>query len=65
MFDLLKVSSKFFFSASVHMQNVYGWMPLHEASHHGLFSIVTLLLKFGADVDTQDNNTITPLLLVS
>ena len=53
------------YGASVHIRNKNGQMPLHTASHHGLSSIVTLLLKFGADVDAQDNDTMTPLLLVS
>jgi len=51
--------------ASVHVRNKNGQMPLHLASHHGLFDSVALLLKFGADVDAQDNDTMTPLLLVS
>ena len=50
---------------SVRMRNKNGQMPLHAASHHGLSGIVALLLKFGADVDAQDNDTMTPLLLVS
>ena len=51
--------------ASVHVRNKTGWMPLHTASHRGHSCIVALLLKFGADVDAQDNDTMTPLLLVS
>jgi len=50
--------------ASVHVRNKSGQMPLHLASHHGLFGGVESLLKFGADVDAQDNDTMTPLLLV-
>src|SRR5260221_3840140 len=51
--------------ASVHMRNKNGQMPLHAASQHGPSGIVALLLKFGADVDAQDNDAMTPLLLVS
>jgi len=51
--------------ASVHMRNKNGQMPLHLASHHRLFNIVALLMKFGADADAQDNDMMTPLLLVS
>ena len=51
--------------ASVHIRNKNGQMPLHTASHHGLSSIVASLLKFGADVDAQDNDAMTPLHLVS
>jgi len=51
--------------ANIHVRNENGQMPLHMASHHGLSGIVALLLKFGADVDAQDNDTMTPLLLVS
>jgi len=50
--------------ASVRIRNKNGQIPLHTASHHGLSGIVALLLKFGADVDAQDNDTMTPLLLV-
>jgi len=50
--------------ASVHVRNKYGQMPLHTASRHGSSKIIPLLLKFGADVDAQDNDTMTPLLLV-
>jgi len=52
-------------SASVHVRNKNGQTPLHLALHHGRFDIVALLLKFGADVDAQDDDTISPLLLVS
>ena len=51
--------------ASVHVRNKNGQMPLHGASHHGHCGIVALLLKLGADVDAQDNDSMTPLLLVS
>jgi len=51
--------------ASVHMRDRNGQMPLHLALRHGLFGIVALLLQFGANVDAQDNDTMTPLLLVS
>ena len=51
--------------ASVHVRNNNGQTPLHAAAHHGRSEIVALLLKFGADVDAQDNNAMTPLLLVS
>jgi len=50
--------------ASVHMRNYNGQMPLHQASGRGLFGIVALLLKFGADVDALDDDSMTPLLLV-
>src|SRR5260221_3509660 len=49
--------------ASVHMRNKNGQMPLHLASHHCRSCIVALLLKFGADVDAQGNDAMTPLLL--
>jgi ankyrin repeat protein len=49
---------------SVHVRDNYGQMPLHKASYHGISSIVGLLLKFGADVDAHDNDTMTPLFLV-
>ena len=39
-------------------------MPLHLASDRGSPTIVGLLLKYGADVDAQENNAMTPLLLV-
>ena len=51
--------------ASVHVRNKVGQVPLHMASHLGLSGIVALLLKFGAYVDAQDNNNMTPLHLVS
>ena len=51
--------------ANVHMRNRNGQMSLHKSSHHGLSGIVALLLKFGADVDAQDNDTMTPLLFAS
>ena len=51
--------------ASIHMQNKNGQMPLHTASHRGSPGIVSLLLKFGVDVDAQDNDIMTPLHLVS
>jgi ankyrin repeat protein len=50
--------------ASIHARNKNGQMPLHLASQLGLPSIVALLLKFGADVETRDNYSMTPLLLV-
>jgi len=51
--------------ASVHVRNKHGQMPLHAGSYHGRADIVALLLKFGAEVDAQDNDTMTPLLVVS
>ena len=51
--------------ASAHVRNKSGQMPLHSASRHGLSGMVALLLKFGAEVDAQDNDDMTPLLLVS
>ena len=51
--------------ASTHVRNKNGHMPLHAASYHGFDGIVALLLKFGADVDAKDNDTMTPLHLVS
>ena len=50
--------------ASVHLRDNYGQMPLHKASYHGISGIVGLLLKFGADVNAHDNDTMTPLFLV-
>jgi ankyrin repeat protein len=49
--------------ASVHVRDKNGQMPLHLASHHKLPSIVALLLQICADVDAQDNDAMTPLLL--
>ena len=49
--------------ASAHVRNKNGQTPLHLASRRDLFSIVALLLKFGADVDAQDNDAMTPLQL--
>jgi ankyrin repeat protein len=49
--------------ASVHVRNKNGQTPLHLASDHHHFGIVALLLKFGADVDAQDYDDMTPLLL--
>jgi len=57
--------------AHINARNKNGQTPLHLASQyhdrygHGLDcnrpSIVALLLKFGADVDAQDNDNMTPL----
>ena len=46
-------------------RNKNGQMPLHTALDHGIFRTVALLLEFGADVDAQDYDNVTPLLLVS
>jgi len=46
--------------ASVHVRNKNGRTPLHFASG---CHMVALLLEFGADVDSQDNDNMTPLLL--
>jgi cytohesin len=51
--------------ASFHVRNKNGHMPLHAASYLGFGGIVALLLKFGADVDAQDDDAMTPLHLVS
>ena len=51
--------------ASVHMRNKKGQMPLHGASYHGHSDTVALLLKIGAGVDAQDNDSMTPLLWAS
>jgi ankyrin repeat protein len=45
----------------VHLWNRNGQTPLHAASQHHLFSIVDLLLNFGAEVDAQDDDNMTPL----
>ena len=47
--------------ASVHTRNKDGRTPLHLASEHELYDVVALLMKFGADVDAQDNYIMTPL----
>jgi ankyrin repeat protein len=51
--------------ASVHVRNKTGQTPLHLASQHHLPGIVALLLKFGLDVDAQDSDNMTPLLLAA
>ncbi len=51
--------------ASVHVRNKNGQTPLHLASQHYHYSMVALLLRFGADVDAQDNDDMTPLLFAS
>ena len=48
--------------ASVHTRNKDGRTPLHLASNHPLYDVVALLITFGADVDAQDNDNMTPLL---
>jgi cytohesin len=47
--------------ASVHVWNKNGQTPLHLASQRGLFSMIALLLDFGADKDAQDDDKMTPL----
>jgi len=37
--------------------------PLHAASMHGYIHIVTLLLKYGADIDVWNDEDNTPLHL--
>jgi len=51
--------------ASVHVQNENGQTPLHLASQGHLPGMVALLLRFRPDVDAQDNDNMTPLLLAS
>ena len=49
--------------ACLNMQNKKGRTALHLASRYHHFSIVRLLLKFGADVQVQDHYNMTPLHL--
>ena len=49
--------------ACLNMQNKKGRTALHLASRHHHSSIVELLLKFGADVKTQDDDNMTALHL--
>ena len=49
--------------ASIHVRNWRGQTPLHLASQRGHSSIVAFLLKLGVDVDAQDHDAMTPLLL--
>jgi ankyrin repeat protein len=51
--------------ANVHVRNKNGQTPLHLAFEYHHSGIVALLLKFCADVDAQDNDDITPLLVAS
>ena len=51
--------------ASVHMRNKKGQTPLHLASLDQFPHPMTLLLKFGADVNAQDDDDMTPLLFAS
>src|SRR5260221_5170004 len=51
--------------ARLNARDKNSWTPLHFASERGHSGIAGLLLKFGADVDAQDNDTMTPLLLGS
>jgi len=48
--------------ASVRARNTKGQTPLHLSSKHDHPSVVASLLKICADVDTQDSNSMTPLL---
>jgi len=47
------------------VRNEDGQMPLHLASMHNHPNVVALLLKLGADVDLQDNESRTPLFFAS
>jgi hypothetical protein len=49
--------------ANVHVKNKYGQTPLHVASEWGLPDMTKSLLKFGANIDAQDNDRLTPLQL--
>jgi ankyrin repeat protein len=49
----------------VNTPNNYGQTPLHLASTHDHASIVALLLKFGADMETRDGYKMTPLQCAS
>ena len=48
--------------ASIHTRSKDGRTPLHLASQYDLWDVVMLLVERGADVDSQDNNNMTPLL---
>jgi ankyrin repeat protein len=49
----------------VNTRNKNGQTPLHIASEYDQTSVVAILLKSGADVDSQDNHKMTPLLCAS
>jgi len=49
--------------AQVNARDEKGRTALHIASHYHHSSIVELFPKFGADLDAQDNDNMTPLLL--
>jgi len=53
------------FKRRLNARDKNSWTPLHLASQCGHSGIAGLLLTLGADVDAQDNDTMTPLLLVS
>ncbi len=43
-------------------QDKYGWTPLHAALYVGDWSLASLLLEHGADINAQDTKGITPLM---
>ena len=51
--------------ASVHMRNKNGQTPLHLASLDQFSGPIELMVQFGADVNTQDDDDMTPLLYAS
>jgi ankyrin repeat protein len=61
--DIVELLLKFGAGSTVHLRDMNGQTPLHVAAHSNLTDIVLSLLKLGADVDAQDNDNMTPLLL--
>jgi cytohesin len=61
--DTVELLLKFGAGSAVDPRDMNGQTPLHVAAHSNLTDIVLSLLKLGADVDAQDNDNMTPLLL--
>ncbi len=45
--------------------SLFGGTALHAAASKGCFDIVELLLQYGADINTPDNDGYTPLMLAA